>query len=157
MSDTRIMTDEVASRLEILALFARYCHAVDTLDWTLFEDVFTADVVADYSTVGEYVEDDTVIAGLENLVAWFEKSMSPVGSGLTHFMTNHLINITGDEGTAVVHNHVLNVGMGGVYHTRVRRTDQGWRIYDLRFEVRYFEEVAQRMNGHMVDSDGRLV
>src|SRR5438128_1696417 len=127
MSDTRIAPEDVASQLEILQLFARYCHIVDLADWPRFVDVFTDDVLADYSTVDVYTEDASVIRGLDNLIAWFEKSMAHIGPGLTHFMTNHLIELRGEDALVTVHNHVLNVGMGGVYHCRAVPTPQGWR------------------------------
>jgi hypothetical protein len=148
MSDTRITPEEAASRLEILDLFARYCHAVDRYEFSLFEDVFTEDLVADYSEVRDPA-DEPIIVGRQAFADWLVSSMAKIGPGMTHYMTNHLITLDGDEARIVSHNHVLNVAMGGVYHSRAVRTDDGWRIAEIRFEVRYFAPVIERLNSSM--------
>jgi SnoaL-like domain len=157
VSDTRISLAEAAARMEILNLFARYCHAVDANDYRSFVDVFTEDVHADYSEVGAYAEGELIFDGRDNLVAWFNQSMAHIGPGLTHYMTNHLIEMDGDEATVTVHNHVLNVGMGGVYHCRAVPTPEGWRLSSLRFEARYFDDMVARLNQQMTATDGRTV
>src|SRR5207245_9876030 len=91
------------------------------------------------------------------LFAWVNRSKPHIGPGLTHFMTNHLIELRGEDALVTVHNHFLNVGMGGVYHCRAVPTPQGWRIAELRFEVRYFGDVIERLNGYMSAVDGRGV
>jgi hypothetical protein len=58
----------------------------------------------------------------------------------------------GDEATIVSHNHVLNVAMGGVYHSRAVRTPEGWRLAEIRFEARYFAPVVDRLNASMAPS-----
>jgi hypothetical protein len=145
VSDTRITPEEAASRLEILDLFARYCHAVDRYEFTLFEDVFTDDVVADYSEV-RGADEEPIIVGRQAFADWLVQSMAAIGPGMTHYMTNHLITIDGDEARVLSHNHVLNVAMGGVYHSRAVRTPEGWRIAEIRFEARYFAPVVERLN-----------
>jgi ketosteroid isomerase-like protein len=146
------------ARLDIIDLFARYCHAVDGCDWRLLRTVFTDDVHADYSSIAKYTPSDrTKLDGIEELVKFFETVQPPIGKGLTHFMTNHLIELHGDTATVTVHNHVLNVAQGGVYHTHARRTAQGWRLDKLVFENRFFAEVAKKMNDSMMKIDGRSV
>jgi SnoaL-like domain len=157
MTDTRISIEEAAARMEIVALFTRYCHAVDRTEWDLFNDVFTDDVIADYGSVSEYTEGVGTVHGRAELVSWFEASMAHIGPGLTHYMTNHLIEMDGDEAQVTVHNHVLNAGMGGVYHCRAVSTPDGWRLASLRFEARYFDDVLGRMNTRMGSVDGRSV
>jgi SnoaL-like domain len=151
VSNTRITPAEAASRLEILDLFARYCHAVDRYEFSLFEDVFTEDLVADYSEV-RGADEEPIIHGRQAFSDWLSSSMAPIGPGMTHYMTNHLITFEGDEARVVSHNHVLNVAMGGVYHSRVVRTPDGWRIAEIRFEVRYFADVIARLNNSMSHS-----
>jgi hypothetical protein len=151
MSDTRITPEQAASRLEILDLFARYCHAVDRYEFSLFEDVFVDDLEADYSEVRRPGE-EPIIHGRAAFAAWLEESMAKIGPGMTHYMTNHLITLDGDQATIVSHNHVLNVSMGGVYHSRAVRTDDGWRIASIRFEARYFAPVVARLNASIAPS-----
>jgi len=148
VGDTRLSIEEAVSRVEILDLFARYCHAIDRYEFSLFADVFTDDVVADYSEVRDPA-DEPIIHGRRAFAAWLEESMAPIGAGMTHYMTNHLITVDGDEARVVSHNHVLNVGMGGVYHSRAVRTPEGWRIAEIRFEARYFAPVVDRLNAAM--------
>jgi hypothetical protein len=150
MSDTRITPDQAASRMEILDLFARYCHAVDRYEFSLFEDVFTDDLVADYSEVRR-PGDEPLIHGRQAFTDWLTESMAAIGPGMTHYMSNHLITLSGDEATVVSLNHVLNVGMGGVYHSKAVRTPQGWRIAEIRFEARYFANVHRRLNASMAE------
>ena len=157
MTDTRIPAEQVGARMEIMALIARYCHAVDRCDWSMFEDVFTEDVVADYSSVEQYTGGVAKLDGRANLVEWFEKSMKHIGPGLTHYMTNCLIDMHGGEATVMVHNHVLNASMGAVYNCRAIDTPEGWRIAELNFEVRYFDDVVSGMSGYMEGVDGRSV
>jgi hypothetical protein len=148
VSNTRITPEEAASRLEILDLFARYCHAVDRYEFSSFDDVFTEDLLADYSGVRN-PDEEPIIHGRESFREWLVSSMAPIGPGMTHYMTNHLVTFDGDEARVVSHNHVLNVGMGGVYHSRVVQTPDGWRIAEIRFEVRYFADVIERLNSSL--------
>jgi hypothetical protein len=145
-------------RLDILDLFARYAHAVDLCDWEMLREVFSDDVEANYTTVAQYTQNHTpILHGIEDIIHYFNTVMPHIGPGLTHFMTNHLIRLDGDEANITSHNHVLNLAQGGVYHTHAKRTPKGWRLDRLRFEVRYFDRVAERMNAHMNSIDGRSV
>lgn len=145
-------------RLAILDLFARYCHAVDLCDWQLIRTVFSDDVEADFTSVAQYTPNHSPkLKGLDELVHYFETVTPHIGPGLTHFMTNHLIELNGDSATVTVHNHVLNLAQGGVYHTHARRTSQGWRLDKFVFENRFFEDVSKKMNAHMMKIDGRTV
>ena len=40
-------------RQEHADLIHRYCHALDTRDWDMLEDVFTADATCDYGATGQ--------------------------------------------------------------------------------------------------------
>jgi SnoaL-like protein len=139
---------EVADRLEITELLSRYAHAIDAMDWDLLATVFTEDVVADFSSVGQYVEMDATINGFEPLVAWYEVALAPF-QGVMHFMTNHLIDLDGDRARTRSYMHVLNMSMGGVYHADCVRTPAGWRISYFRLEERRWAEVVARLEGHM--------
>jgi len=156
--DLRKNVQTCMDRLDILDLFARYCHAVDLCDWKLLRTVFADDIQADYTTVAQYTPNHSPkLNGIEELVHYFETVTPHIGPGLTHFMTNHLIELNGDTATIVVHNHVLNLAQGGVYHTHARRTAKGWRLDKLVFENRFFADVSKKMNSHMTKIDGRSV
>ena len=159
MTDENRASGEISlDRLDILDLFARYAHAVDLCDWEMLREVFSDDVEANYTTVAQYTQNHApILHGIDDIIHYFNTVMPHIGPGLTHFMTNHLIKLDGDEANITSHNHVLNLAQGGVYHTHAKRTSKGWRLDRLRFEVRYFDQVAERMNAHMNGIDGRSV
>ena len=159
MTDENRASGEISlDRLDILDLFARYAHAVDLCDWEMLREVFSDDVEANYTTVAQYTQNHApILHGIDDIIHYFNTVMPHIGPGLTHFMTNHLIKLDGDEANITSHNHVLNLAQGGVYHTHAKRTAKGWRLDRLRFEVRYFDQVAERMNAHMNGIDGRSV
>ena len=141
-------------RIEIHELLNRYAHAIDFADWKLLEQVFTEDAVADFSSVGEYVEIDSVLHGREAIVGYYQIALAPF-DGVLHFMTNHLVELDGDSARSRSYMHVLNMSMGGIYTCRCRRTDAGWRIEHLELEERTFDEAAEKLRSHMqaVDAD----
>jgi hypothetical protein len=159
MTDKNSASGQISlDRLDILDLFARYAHAVDLCDWEMLREVFSDDVEANYTTVAQYTQNHApILHGIDDIIHYFNTVMPHIGPGLTHFMTNHLIKLDGDEANITSHNHVLNLAQGGVYHTHAKRTPKGWRLDRLRFEVRYFDQVAERMNAHMNSIDGRSV
>ncbi len=135
-------------RIEIHELLNRYAHAIDFMDWKLLEDVFTEDAVADYSSTGEYVEVESMRRGRDQIVDYYETALAPF-AGVLHFMTNHLVELAGDRAHTRSYMHVLNLGMGGIYKCRCRRTDEGWRIEHLELEERTFGDVAETLRSHM--------
>jgi ketosteroid isomerase-like protein len=133
-------------RMDILQLFARYCHIVDDCEFEKLPEVFTDDAVLDYRSLGEAVAGkNTLMHGVQEFVEFLSHSMQFMGPGLTHFMANHLIDVTGDEAHIVSHNHVLNFPQGGRYTSHARRTPVGWRIDHFIFENRLYHAMAAKM------------
>jgi hypothetical protein len=62
-------------------------------------------------------------------------------------MTNHLVDLEGDRASTTSYVQVLNLGMGGLYRCRRRRTEADWRIEHLDLEERTFSEVADVLRG----------
>lgn len=145
---------QAIDRIEIHELLNRYAHAIDALDWSLLERVFTEDAVADFSSVAEYQEIDSVLEGRAAIVGYYEVALTPF-EGVLHFMTNHLVELSGDEAETRSYMHVLNMSMGGIYTCRCRRTDAGWRIEHLRLEERTFDAVAEKLRSHMQGATAR--
>ena len=135
-------------RIEIHELLNRYAHAIDFMDWRLLEEVFTEDAIADYSSTGEYVEVESVRRGRDQIIDYYATAMAPF-EGVLHFMTNHLVDLEGDRASTTSYMHVLNLGMGGLYRCRCRRTQAGWRIEHLELEERTFGDVAEVLRSHM--------
>ncbi len=143
---------EFADRLEITELLGRYAHAIDAMDWELLRTVFTDDVTADFSSVGQYVEMGSTITGFQNLTDWYDVALTPF-FGVMHFMTNHLIELDGDVARTKSYMHVLNMSMGGVYHAECVRTPDGWRIRYFQLEERRWDDVVAKLEGHMDEVD----
>jgi len=141
-------------RIEIHELLNRYAHAIDFADWELLDRVFTEDAVADFSSVGEYVDVDSVLHGRDAIVAYYKVALAPF-QGVLHFMTNHLVELDGDSARCRSYMHVLNMSMGGIYTCRCRRTSAGWLIEHLELDERSFDEAADRLRSHMTAVESR--
>ena len=135
-------------RIEIHELLNRYAHAIDFGDFGMLDRVFTEDAVADFSSVDEYVDVDSVLRGRDAIVAYYEVALAPF-DGVLHFMTNHLVELDGDTAQSRSYMHVLNMSMGGIYSCRCRRTPSGWRIEHLTLDEREFDAAAEKLRSHM--------
>ena len=144
---------EAADRAEIIQLLHRYALSIDTADWSLLPEVFTSDAEIDFGSVDQYVESESVVRGLDAIRTWFEAALAPFPDVL-HFMTNHLVDVDGDEARTHTLMHVLNMSMGGIYRGRAVRTPEGWRIDRFQLEERTFDEAAGRLMAHMAQVDG---
>lgn len=139
---------DAADRIEIQELLHRYAHAIDTGNLALLAEVFTSDATLDFGSVDQYVEGESVVRGLEPIRSWFEKALAPFPDVL-HFMTNHRIELAGDEATTETLMQVLHMSMGGIYRGHAVRTRVGWRFDRFSLEERSFEEAAARLSAHM--------
>ena len=112
---------DAADRMEITELLHRYAHAIDSANLALLAEVFTPEATLDFGSVDEYVEGDSVVKGLATIRAWFEKALAPFPDVL-HFMTNHRIELAGDEARTETLMQVLHMSMGGIYRGHAVRT-----------------------------------
>lgn len=116
--------------IEIHHVLAEYGHVVDDHDWDRADQVFTADVVFDLSSVGR-----PELHGISDIVANFKGR-----NAYSHHTTNVAIS-ENDEGTVRVHSKMLcfpNEGppFTGDYYDVMARTPAGWRIAYRRAERR---------------------
>ena len=128
------MADSPQDWLEITALVNRYAQAVDGKDWAMYASCFTADAEIDYSSAGG------ARGGVAESTAWLATVLAPL-SVSQHFITNQVIEVTGDEATCrayffgVVGNQSAAgsslIWVGGIYEDRLRRTEAGWRIAEM--------------------------
>ena len=116
-----------SDRGEILDVILRYATAIDRRQWSSFSSVFTDDAELDYGQVGQWVGADAIMDFMRRAHAAARHTM--------HRLTNHVINVDGDN--AVVRSYVdalilVEDGSGanaiGFYDDRLRRTSDGWRI-----------------------------
>ncbi len=139
---------DAADRMEITELLHRYAWAVDNAAFDRLGEVFTPDAQVDFGSVDQYVEGESVVKGLPAIRAWFAKALEPF-PGVLHFMTNHRIELEGDEARTETLMQVLHMSMGGVYRGHAVRTRDGWRFDRFRLEERSFDEAAGRLIAHM--------
>ena len=149
---------DAADRIEITELLHRYAHAIDSASLDLLAEVFTHDATLDFGSVDQYVEGGSVVKGLGPIRSWFEKALAPF-PGVLHFMTNHRIELDGDEARTETLMQVLHMSMGGIYRGHAVRTPAGWRFDRFGLEERSFDAAAARLQAHMqaIDSGGASV
>ncbi|MEV4098160.1 nuclear transport factor 2 family protein [Streptosporangium saharense] len=123
---------EIADRLEIGGLLARYAHILDRGDWARLDLVFTADAVIDYTAVGG------VRGDREEARRWLAETLSP-WPGRHHLIGLPVVRFEGDEaevtapytGTLIPRGSTGLVRDGGWHHHRMVRTPYGWRSGEL--------------------------
>ncbi len=93
---------EISDRLEIQDLMVRYSHAVDTRQWDLLDEVFTADAYIDYTAMGGAAGDLTSTKK-------FLADMLPNFLAFQHLISNSSIVVDGDTATGrtLCHNPML--------------------------------------------------
>jgi 3-phenylpropionate/cinnamic acid dioxygenase small subunit len=136
------VAEDVADRIEIDDLLTRYATAVDTKDWELYQTVFTADAVIDYTSSGG------IRGGLAEVTKWLAESLAMLSMS-QHLVTNRDVRVTGD--TATSHSYLYNamgrtkrdgtldlMFVGGGYRDKLRRTNDGWRIIERVQDTAWF-------------------
>jgi hypothetical protein len=149
------MTDdalrEVVDRMQIVENLARYHHTVDAKDWAGLSALLTEDVVAEYRSLN-----DIGLFGLEGtyegrtvVVDWIRTGQEPFqfNGAPTHFMTNHVIELSGDEASSRSYFNDVDLPTGlmigtGIYTCRHVRTVTGWKIRSMRLEQRLCDTVV---------------
>jgi hypothetical protein len=128
--DGRMTTDEMLAEAAIRKLQARYCRAVDRLDFDLLRTCFHPDATTDF---GFYV------GGVDGFIAQAQEGLQSFTNTI-HFTGNQLVEVNGDgawaehytvathrcpaDETGPVRDFVTNVR----YVDRVERRDGEWRI-----------------------------
>lgn len=116
--------------VEIVNLINLYPVAVDAQRWDLFDQIFTADVQANFGGAARW-------EGLEALKRDFAAIHAPFTATL-HFTSNHQVGVAGDTATCISYvrgQFVRDLGEGdrlfestGWYDDRLVRTAAGWRV-----------------------------
>jgi len=114
---------------EITNVINLYAVAVDSLQWDLFDDVFTDDIAIDFGGPAAFTGIDTLKVGFDAIHRPFKATQ--------HFTSNHHIAINGDRATCFSYVRgvfVREVAGGnmfestGWYDDVLIRTPAGWRI-----------------------------
>ncbi len=125
--------------VEIQALKARYCVAVDALTddaaeaRRVFGDIFLPEVIGDYG-VGAPLD------GIDAMTAFLCEAIASNSEWRLHMIHTPLVEVTGDaaRGDWTLSVHVKRPDgpvdlLIGRYSDQFRRTPQGWRIARVRF------------------------
>ncbi|MEV4165148.1 nuclear transport factor 2 family protein [Nonomuraea dietziae] len=129
---------EVADRLEITGLLARYTRAIDTGRWEALSEVFTADAVIDYRAAGG------IAGGLEEVRAWLAEVLAHwpgrlhlVGAPVIDFADGEAVVVAPFTDTLSPSRDMVGADAkglcqgGGWYRHRMVRTPSGWRSREL--------------------------
>ncbi len=137
-----LSSEEVADRVEILDLLARYSTVVDRGAWADMDELFTADAVLDFRHTG----------GICGRVADHQEFNAKVLSGFAstqHVMGLPTIVIDGDRATSrsvcfnpmvVNDEHVFFVGLW--YVDALERTADGWRFASRVQQKSFFHNLS---------------
>lgn len=138
-----MIPQEVADRVEILDLIARYSAVVDSRDWDGMPALFTDDAVLDFTATG----------GICGGVAEHQEFNAKVLTGFAstqHVMGLPVVTVDGDTATArsicfnpmvVDEQHVFFVGLW--YDDRFVRTDRGWRFAARTQQKSFFHNLSR--------------
>lgn len=160
----RMTSDEVADRLEIYDLFARYIHAADSHDIAAMDEVFIDETVFDWTQSG----------GDRDL--WKDAKHGDFITGKTFEFIFHMCGnlkiVFGDDGnTAVVESKTIHpTGLRGQdgepklfqvhggYTDQLRRTVHGWRIVERRWNDSWIVGGLREVSGipAMLEEAGAL-
>lgn len=146
MTDLEALAGRVQTLEDTLAIqdiMAKYGRMLDTGAWDEYRTLFTDDVRAVHDVVTAPLEGlDTFMAVAQQLSALMEDAQ--------HYVTNVEVDLDGDEAVArafvfAMHDVVLDgerqlVPAGGRYENKLRRTPDGWRIYQLTVHETWLDE-----------------
>jgi uncharacterized protein (TIGR02246 family) len=120
----------LADRLDILELFARYCHAVDSRDPDAVVDCFTEDGLFDSSLTGPH-------RGRAEIRERIERGRARPPDWQRHFLLNPIIELDGDRATfraymliTWIKNDRTTLRATGHYHGTVVRDGDRWRFQE---------------------------
>ncbi|MEU8360415.1 nuclear transport factor 2 family protein [Nonomuraea sp. NPDC048882] len=131
-------TQEIADRLEITGLLARYTFAIDSGQWDLLDEVFTPDASIDYSSSGgiKGTRDEVKVWLAEVLTHWPAR-LHLIGAARIDFLDGEARVSAPFTDTLAPTRELVAARTegflhgGGYYHHRMRRTGSGWRSVEL--------------------------
>jgi uncharacterized protein (TIGR02246 family) len=124
---------------DIRELLLEFARAIDAADWTAYAETFAEDGVFEIYDQHRTGRDEIAAGPRRDLTRWDRTQ---------HYVTNLAVTVDGDVATArgemlAVHipdksEPTKHADAGGIYHCRLRRTDEGWRFSTVRVEILWF-------------------
>lgn len=137
---------EISDRLELEKLVTDYATAVDTRNFTEFNNLFTADAIIDYTAVGG------ISGNLKEIIVYLETALD-FFPNYQHFISNISLAITGNNATGKVmcfnpmqtkENQVFFLGIW--YHDTYINIDDRWFISSRIEESSWSHNVPTSVN-----------
>lgn len=137
---------EISDRLELEKLVTDYATAVDTRNFTEFNNLFIADAIIDYTAVGG------ISGNLKEIIVYLETALD-FFPNYQHFISNISLTITGNNATGKVmcfnpmqtkENHVFFLGIW--YHDTYINVDDRWFISSRIEESSWSHNVPASVN-----------
>lgn len=148
-------TSDQQDRLEITDVIYRYAASIDRFDFDRVRSTVADDIVAQFGN-------EEVMHGGDTFVAWIEESTKDC-IWQHHLLSVYSVDIDGDHAKALVYHTSYQmfgerpdvVGMlVARYHDELVRTDQGWRISKIVFELLWGEQRSDTA-GYLASVGGR--
>ena len=133
---------EIGVRQAHLDLLNRYCHALDTRDWTLLSSLFTDDVVFEAEMIKEDRSPDPDAVRIETSAA-LVGALTRIWTNLSathHMVTNHVMEIAPDKSAVTGSCYIRAYHLGrddkshlfeeslGRFDFQTVRSGSAWRI-----------------------------
>ena len=137
---------EISDRLELEKLVTDYATAVDTRNFTEFNNLFTADAIIDYTAVGG------ISGNLKEIIVYLETALD-FFPNYQHFISNISLTITGNNATGKVmcfnpmqtkENQVFFLGIW--YHDTYININDRWFISSRIEESSWSHNVPTSVN-----------
>lgn len=125
---------QIADRMEIAELMARYADMVDRRDWPKMDRIFALEATIDFRASGGR------LGPFREMLAWLDRALDSWPINL-HMVTNVIIELDGDRASTRCYFHVptgregqegaqYTVTHSGRFLDRLIRTADGWRIIE---------------------------
>jgi hypothetical protein len=123
----------VADRVELTELLSRYHQTIDRGDFDALDRIFAKDAQCAYLGLELWGAQDIHLAGRDQIIEWLRAGLGRLDdTNPKHFFANHVFEIDGDVAHTRSYMHGLTPHIGGLYEIEHHRTEEGWRIVDLR-------------------------
>jgi len=125
---------DVADRMQIADLMARYADMVDRRDWPKMDRIFAIEATIDFRASGGR------LGPFREMLAWLDRALESWPMHL-HMITNLIVDLDGDSASSSCYFHATigreshegaqyTVTPSGRYLDRLIRTSDGWRIVE---------------------------
>ena len=143
MQDQIAQIGQLADRLAIQDVLVRYSTAIDTKNFALLDDVFTADGIGDYTASGG------IRGNLGEIKEWLARALS-IFTVVQHLVTNVSVELRGDDATSTCYlfnplgyprddGTIEMLWVGAFYRDTLVRMPNGWRIRERVIDPQYLE------------------